>query len=498
MSRTSTARGPRHAPFGVIDIGSNSIRLVVYDALVRGALPVFNEKVLCGLGGDLEETGRIADASANLAVENLRRFAALAKAMGVKRLVVVGTAAVRDAENGREFAARVARQAGLRIRILSGEEEAQLSALGVLSGMPAVEGAMGDLGGASIELVRLRRGRVREHVTLPLGVLRLRAMAEHGRAEVIEEVSRHLGRMRWFDGVRGGEFVAVGGSWRAIARLHMAHVDYPLHVIHSYAIGRESAEDFLDLLWRQSRDSLERILPISRKRLESVPYAAYMLREVVRLMKPKRVVFSALGLREGILHDLLPAPARNADPLLAAIAHLPTRNAPGVVGAEGLEHWIKPVLGKTDPARNRLIRAACALSDIAWLEHPDYRAELAYERVLHMPFSALGHRDRAFLALAVHARYGGDSDDRRVVVARQLIDGDRMRDACAIGAALRLAYTLSAGSAGLLKRFRLSRRDDTIRLHVPRSATMLLGEAVERRLATLGRVTDLRVRLVTG
>jgi exopolyphosphatase/guanosine-5'-triphosphate,3'-diphosphate pyrophosphatase len=497
LRRIPGGKGPRRAPFGVIDIGSNSIRLVVYDALVQGALPAFNEKVLCGLGKDLEETGRIAETSADMAIDNLRRFAALAKAMGAKRLAVVGTAAVRDAENGPEFARRVVRQAGLRIRVLSGGEEAQLSALGVLSGMPDVEGAMGDLGGASIELVRLRRGRRRQHVTLPLGVLRLRAMAAHGRAHVIEEVGSQLGAVHWVDGVRGGEFVAVGGSWRAIARLHMAHVGYPLHVIHSYAINRDDAEDFLDLLWRQSRDSLERILPISRKRIESVPYAAFLLREVLRSMKPKRLVFSALGLREGILHELLPARERSADPLLAGIDNLLARSARGALDADALERWIRPVLSDFDRGLTRMTRAACALSDIAWLEHPDYRAELAYQRVLHMPFSALNHRERAFLALALHARYGGDSEDHQVAVARQLIDGERVRAAVTLGAVLRLAYTLCAGSAALLKRFRLSVREDVIRLHAPRSGAILLGEAVERRLATLGRVADRRVRLLT-
>ena len=488
------ARGVGHAGrrtrhIGIVDIGSNSIRLVVFDGLSRIPHPLFNEKVLCGLGRGLERTGKLNPDGAVLALDNLARFAALAKAMDVRRLRVVGTAAVRDAEDGRAFAAEVRRRSGLRIEVLDGAEEARLSALGVLSGIPDADGLTGDLGGGSLELIRLDRATVREHDTLPFGPLRLREVADRGRGKLRDLIDEHLVALPWLGRANGRSFYAVGGAWRAIARLHMAHVNYPLHVIHHYEIKRGKAEEFLDLVAGLSRESLERLSDAPRRRVEALPLAAMVLGRILRRAKPDSLVFSAMGLREGCLFDALKPSLRRQDPLLAACAEVGASNARFPVDGRTLLAWIEPILKRGSAERTRLRLAACFLSDIAWSEHPDYRADIAFLRVLRMPLTGIDHVGRAFLALSVFTRYDGAAEGEVTRPAWLLLGEDELREAYLLGLGLRLAYTLSGGT-DLLRRVGLRADGAAVRLIVPSRHRALIGEAVERRLDSIARALD--------
>jgi exopolyphosphatase/guanosine-5'-triphosphate,3'-diphosphate pyrophosphatase len=268
-SRTRPPKAFDRRPVAVVDIGSNSIRLVVFDGTSRVPLPLFNEKVLCGLGRGLERTGELDAEGMDSALQNLRRFAELVRAMGVRKTFALATAAARDASNGPAFVAQVRKATGLPVEVLSGREEARLSALGVIAGTPEARGAMGDLGGGSLELVALGAGRGGGYATLPLGPLRLREYAERNRARLRDMIDDQLGSLDFLRGARGRDFYAVGGAWRALAKMHMAHVDYGLEVIHGYSIGREKAIEFLELLSVQSRASLDGFMGVSRKRLAS-------------------------------------------------------------------------------------------------------------------------------------------------------------------------------------------------------------------------------------
>lgn len=486
------------ASVGVIDIGSNSIRLVVFAGAGRTPDPIFNEKVLCGLGRGLERTGRLNQDGARSALANLERFAALVRLMKVRRLRVVGTAAVRDAADGPEFIAAVRRRTGLRVEILPGGEEARLSALGVLSGMPEADGVMGDLGGGSLELVALPKGRLGGHVTLPFGPLRLREVAERGRNAMPDLIDQQLQELSWLRKAKGHDFYAVGGAWRAIARLHMAHVNYPLRVIHHYTLSRSRAEDFLDLIAGLSRESLERIGRVPRKRLEVLPLAALVLYRVLLHAKPSRLVFTAMGLREGCLYDALPAAVRRRDPLLDACETVAVTHGRFPLEGRTLHKWLAPLFPKSTPLQDRLHLAACYLGDIAWHEHPDYRAEIAFDRVLHMPTVAIDHPSRAFLALAVHTRYGGSVDGPLLGPAFQLLNEEQTREAYRLGLALRLAFTISGGAPQALARARLKRDGDTLRLRLAGGTKHLIGEAVERRLEALADAFDRKPKIKLG
>lgn len=480
---------------GVIDLGSNSLRLAVFERLGAALFPLFNEKVMCGLGRGIASTGRLSPDGVNLALVNLRRFVAFARAIGVDHLAVLATAAVRDATDGEVFAAEVERQCRVPVRIIDGAEEARLSAAGVLAGIPDADGLVADLGGGSIELVPVTPAsrpiagadprQIGRGVSLPLGPLRL---AELGTTKSLSDtVEWVLANAPMLRAAAGKNLYLVGGAARAIARLHMEQTQYPLHIIHRYTLTRREAEGFLDIVSRQSRKSLERITTISRKRLEVVPLASFVLRKLITTGAPQRVVFSALGLREGYAHGLVPAEDRETDPLIAAYMAVGRRQSRFRLDGDRLQEWTAPLFPGLVEETRRLHRAACWLSDMAWSEHPDYRARQAFTRSLTLPFAGSTHSDRVFVATALHARYGGPTEDPVREPTRYLLDDRSAQEARTLGLALRLAYTLCAGTIELLRELRLVRAGSALVLEVPPGSSLFVGETVQRRLEGVAR-----------
>jgi exopolyphosphatase/guanosine-5'-triphosphate,3'-diphosphate pyrophosphatase len=495
MPKPKREAGAGTGRVGIIDIGSNSIRLVVYHRQSRAPMQIFNEKVLCGLGRGLETTGRLQIESMAIAQANLMRFVAVARAMKVSDLDIVATAAVRDAANGRDFVAEMERRCRIKVRILSGGAEARLSALGVISAIPESAGVMGDLGGGSLELVEIAKGRIGRHATMPLGPLRLADLARGDRRRARTAVDSHLRRLAWLKRLKGRTLYAVGGSWRSIARAHMVAIDYPLHVIHHYEIAREELDRFLLSVERRR----QRELPgASRRRAESLPLAALVLQRIVKLARPKRIVFSAFGLREGCLFDRLPAKRRAADPLIEACTAVARHAGRFSPHGDELAAWMTPLFAREDDEARRLRRAACLIGDIAWDEHPDYRAEHAYLRILRLPVVGIGHPGRAFLALAVRVRYAGGLDGADLAEARALLGAREIRRAVVLGLALRLGHTLSGGTAGVVERTRLALADGALVLTVLRTDLALIADVVERRFEALAGALGRPGRIAAG
>ncbi len=498
VPRRGTRRGrppARRGCVAVVDIGSNSLRLVIYDGVRRSPRALFNEKVMCGLGRGLERTGRLDPDGVELARANLQRFVALARSIGARRLDVLATAAVRDASDGRSFVAEIQRRHRLKVKVLAGAEEGRLSAYGVLAGIPEANGVVGDLGGGSVELVPVAGGQVGAAETLPVGPLRLADYAGDDR-KLRDVIDKHFATVPWLSAkVDGGAFYAVGGAWRALARIHMEQTHYPLHIIQQYTVPRGEAEDFLDLIAHQSRKSLEKITTVSRKRLDVVPIAARVLQRLLRRIGPKQLVFSAFGLREGHLYNLLRGEAQREDPLLAGCADLALANRRFGSDGEEVFAWTSPIFAGEGAAQQRLRQAAALLGDLAWHEHPDYRAEQALHSVLYMPVAGLDHAERAWLAAAIYARYGG-GDSFEVLTA--LLDEDALAAARVVGLALRLAFTLSGGGPGLLARSKLALEGNTLVLTLSGDAAKRYGESVQRRLDALGRSLGKRTELRRG
>lgn len=482
---------------GVIDIGSNTIRLVVYEVPARLPFPLFNEKAQCELGRGLNESGRLNPKGVEAAFRALGRFVPLAHAMGVERLELVATAAVREAADGPSFVAKIERRFAHPVDVIDGAKEAQLAALGVLSGVPDADGVLGDLGGGSLDLVALDKGTFGATATLPLGHLRLSQFAG-GRGKLADLVGSHLATAPWLTERKGKDIYAGGGAWRSIARVFLHQLDWPLHVIDNFEVDGAEAGQLLDVVAHQSSSSVGRMSFVSRRRLEALPLAALVLEKLIAVVKPARVVFSGFGMREGRMLECLPKDMRRQDPLIAGCLGHAERNGRFSAHGEEILAWMAPLFDDDAPRHARLRLAACLVSDIAWSVHPDYRPENAFHRVLRLPFAGLTHKDRAWLALAIYARYGGDIGDPLVAPVLPLVGEAARAAAVKTGLALLLAHTLSGGAPGLLGQTRLKRAKDDLILALPKNDAIFQSEAIERRLAQLAKTAGLKAKIATG
>jgi exopolyphosphatase/guanosine-5'-triphosphate,3'-diphosphate pyrophosphatase len=483
----------------VVDLGSNSVRLVVYEGHRRNPVAIFNEKAVLRLGHGLQMTGRLNDEGMGQALTVLDRYHAVARAMGAVPLDVLATAAVRDARNGPDFVAGLqARLPGVTIRVLSGLQEAEYSAMGVLCGIPTADGVLADIGGGSLELVRLDRGVRGVSDTLSLGAIRLaeRAGGDPVRARAIADTD--LASVQWLAEGGNRDLYLVGGAWRALARIHMVQTGYPLQMVHHYTISREEARDLTGVIAGAGRRALERLPGLSRRRIDDLPYAAVVLRRVLRATGVRRVVFSASGLREGWFMQRMPASIRAEDPLLSAAKELAARLGRDASLPPALLGWTDPLFpGETGEAR-RLREAACWMSDIGSHDHPEFRAEQAFLRVLRQPGIGLDHYARAFLALVIAMRYEADAEAAFLRPARLLLDVSSTNRAEVLGVALRLAYTLSAGTPDLLAGTALRLSASRLILHLEEDSGVFAGESVVRRLDRLAQAVGLEAATETA
>jgi exopolyphosphatase/guanosine-5'-triphosphate,3'-diphosphate pyrophosphatase len=490
-------RAPRDV--AVIDIGSNSVRLVVYRLEGRAIWTVYNEKVLAGLGSEMTETGRLSVSGVKDALGALRRFSAVVDATRPSGVYVAATAAVREADDGEDFALRVLSETGFSVRILSGAEEARYAALGVLAGSPEASGVVGDLGGSSLELTRLDEGRIGAGVTLPLGPFSLRGHGAFDPARVRERARAVLASA--VDDFTSETLYAVGGGWRNLALLQMHIASYPLRIVHQYEMTAVDAVDAARFIARQSKGSLDRIEGLSKRRMETLPYAAIVLEALIERLGLRRIVLSAYGLREGLLLETMPERLRALDPLIEGCDALGQRQGVSADLGPALADWITPlfstlppVFGARDPT---LVAAACRLADMGARLHPDHRADLVFEQVLRAPFAGLDHAERAFLAISMFARHSASANTPEPQTLARVLSPERAARARALGAAMRLGCDLSGRSADLLRRSSLETDGEIISLKADgRWADMLLGEQTAKRAATLA--DQLQVGLLMG
>jgi exopolyphosphatase / guanosine-5'-triphosphate,3'-diphosphate pyrophosphatase len=478
---------PTYRPVAVVDIGSNSVRLVVYDGLRRSPTPVFNEKILCGLGKGVAITGKLADGGIARALAALRRFRALAKQIGAKQIFAVATAAAREASNGEKFIERAEDAVGVGINILTGKEEARYAALGVIAGIPEADGIVGDLGGGSLELIDVKEGKLRDGITLPIGPLRLIDMSGGSieRAKVI--VDEYLEKAAILEKLAGRTFYAVGGTWRNLARLHMAQNKYPLHVLHHYSMTRSQAAGVADLVSGLSPSSLKDVREVSRSRSDTLPYGALVLERLLARSKATDVIASVYGVREGLLYSKLPRRKMASDALLTSCWDFARRYARSPEHELELCDWTDQIFSaagmKESELEKRLRYAACLLADIGWRAHPDYRAERSLGMISQAAFVGIDHPGRVFLALTVFYRYEGEDMGDGLI---NLLDDNQIERAHLLSSIFRLAYILSAAMPGMLPRIGLKMTEGKmLQLILPKKLQDLMGERVEKRLAGL-------------
>jgi exopolyphosphatase/guanosine-5'-triphosphate,3'-diphosphate pyrophosphatase len=487
--------GKARGPVAIVDIGSNSVRLVVYESPTRVAATLQNEKSICAIGREMVTTGRLHAEGCAAALEALARFRLVADGLNVELRDAVATAAARDASNGAEFIARAEKAWGGSIRILAGEDEARIAAEGVVAGIPDADGLAADLGGGSLDMVSVKAGRTSNALTLPFGPLRLMDQSKGDPDKARDIVDKGLKNI---PGLSASALYAVGGIWRSFARVDMEEQGYPLHVLQHYIIPRSRALRLCKLLAGLSKDSVRKIKVVSKRRAESLPYGAVVLERLLEAGDIKDVVISAYGLREGLLYAGLSADERAKDPLVEFARAANARAARVAAHADEMIRWTAPLFDG-ESAEDARIRAASAyFSDVNWRRHPDDRAQGAFSQVLTAPFAGASHRARALIAASVFHRYSGDEDVPNTIGTAALLDKDDEKRALLLGLAWRFAFSLSASAAGELGHYRLRMTPAKVILEVPTRRDSIAGEPVQKRLGALADALGRKGEILVG
>lgn len=476
------------ARVGVIDVGSNSVRLVVFDGVARSPAYFFNEKVLCGLGRDLSQTGVLHPGGTASAIAAIRRFVALGESLKLTALTAVATAAVRNASDGAEFVDQILKMTGLRIRVITGQEEATLSAQGVLLGRPDARGLVCDIGGSSMELAHVKRSGIVAAETSALGPLVLGDLSGRKRdAHIQAELDRLLATFP----KRAERLFLVGGSWRALAHVDMARRAYPLHVLHEYTQSWEALSETAKWLQSAEAEEVKAIAPeVSSQRITLLPLACEVLLPFLKRLRPESVSISSYGLREGLLFAHMPRMIQKLDPLLesARAAEETSARFPGF--GDVLYRWLKPLCADWPTRRRRLVRAACLLHDVNWRAHPDYRADVCFETITRATLGGLGHDERIWLGYALLNRYKQSRKNPSAGALLALLDETDTASAEMIGRTMRLGAMVSGGAKSILRQTTLRREDGTLTLELSPRARLQQGEAVARRLAAVAQCLD--------
>ncbi len=470
---------------GVIDVGSNSVRLVVFDGAARSPAYFYNEKIMCALGAGLSETGVLNPVGRERALSAIRRFASLADSMGIAPLTAVATAAVREAKDGQDFRDEVERETGVKIWIIDGKEEARLSAQGVLLGWPGSYGLVCDIGGSSLELADLFDGRVGDRVTSPLGPLKLKEI-KGGRRAIKAHVREIVKALRTKMGSETGKrLFLVGGSWRAIARVDMDRRDYPLTVLHEYRMTARRIAKTAEYIRKSDLQELRTRCHISDSRMSLVPIAVIVLKEIIRQFKPKDITVSSYGIREGMLYEQMPKELRERDPLIEACRFAESKDArlPGF--GRVLFDFVQPLFPRMNWQRKRIVKAACLLHDVSWRAHPDYRAEVTFDNATRANLGGLKHAERVFLGLALMNRYSSKASSDRFDPLLDMLTAKEVEEAQILGRAMRLGAMLWVGTDNAPGTLKWKKKAGELHLKLSVDAAPLFGEVAESRFKGL-------------
>ncbi len=469
---------------GVVDVGSNSVRMVVFDGAARSPAYFYNEKVMCGLGKGLAETGSLNPLGRIRALAALKRFALLAEGMEIAPLTVVATAATREATDGPDFQAEVLRETGLKLWVIDGDEEARLSAQGVLLGWPDAKGIVCDIGGNSMELARIGNGKVGKRVSTALGPFRLQQLGDDPKKRQ-EHIARVLKDVQGDLGSEGERIYLVGGSWRVIARLDMERRNYPLTVLHEYRMTPRGLTDTLDWLAVADLAVLRGRTGTSSERMELVPLACEVLRELIRVLKPSEIDVSAYGIREGLLFEQMPEKLRARDPLIEAarMTEMTQSRIPGF--GKKLFDFLEPLFPDASKDRLRLIKTACLLHDTTWRAHPDYRAEACFDNATRANLGGLDHPGRVFLGLALLHRYKNSRSGSRLEPMFRLLSEDEMQEAEILGKAMRFGAMFSVGNPAKAGVLLWNPRKRLLTLDLTLAGEGLFGEVAQARFTSL-------------
>ena len=476
----------------MIDVGSNSIRLVVFEDEARSPDYFFNEKTICRLGEGLSATGKLNPRGKERAMAALRRFVGVARGMGVRELIGVGTAAMREAEDAPAFRDEILRETGLDVRVASGLEEARLSACGVMLGWPRAKGLIADIGGSSLELAKVENGEVRGAVSTKAGHLRLADATDEEKAATLAQLEQAA---RDFAPING-PLVLIGGAWRALAKAEMSRQKYPLHVLMGYEVEPDEIRSLCDWALSVEPQQLKKAAGSSSSRIGSIAAGAQALSCLMDALQPEGVSISAFGLREGLIFDRMTRAQRDEDPLIAAARAMEDRAARSPGFGREVFDWLAPIISLFPADQQRLALATCHLHDVNWRQHPDFRAASCFATVTRANLSGLGHGGRIFIGAALLHRYKTTDLGADVSASLKLLPDEKRQSAEALGRALRLGAMLTGSVKGMLTKTRIEIRDGELALIFEPGVAHLAGERVQRRLTALGDCLGLTSRMI--
>ncbi|MFV0431935.1 MAG: hypothetical protein ACK5MJ_07155 [Alphaproteobacteria bacterium] len=482
------------SPIAIIDIGSNSIRMVVYDGLSRSPSILFNERVLAELGKTLSTTGTLNPETLELAYYNLQRFKAVIHNMKAQYFVVA-TAALREASDGPAFTQKLRDELGLDVQIISGDEEARLGVMGLLAAWVDVNGVVGDLGGGSLELSYVENSQYIQGSSLPLGGLRLISQFQQKRKKLQDEIDQNIQQLSGLKDVACNKaFYPIGGAWRAIARYYMEKTGYPIHLIHGLKVKSKDLMPYLQELAKMSRAELDSLEMITKRRRKVMGTAATVMIKILEYTQALYVVFSGCGVREGLLYTKITEAEQHEDPLLARCRQMEAQLSRFNNG-QAIYTWSQMVTEGEKPEYNHLYHAICMLNDVSWFEHRDYRAELIYRRVLTQRFGGgVNHKERALMAIALFVSYGGDLDDALIRNVRTLLSYKQLKIAERFGITIRLARRLGGGPVEPLNHAKLEVKGQSFKLKIDESLESFMGEHIEKLMKKLADNMNLQYK----
>jgi exopolyphosphatase/guanosine-5'-triphosphate,3'-diphosphate pyrophosphatase len=469
----------------IIDIGSNSIRLVVFDGPKRSPLYLYNEKVFFRLG--LQSFGGKPFGSNTLeAVSNIiKRYVAICRNMEISKIIMFGTSALREASNSNVLVESIREKTNVDVDIISGEKEAFYAAQGILLGFPNAEGVICDLGGNSVEFANIRKNVVTECNSVLLGPLTIKNLGEKCK-NLDDHMKNQLATITNFNGVKNKSFFLIGGSWRAIAKIHMQRIKYPLKIIQGYKVESKKLKKTLEFIQESSFLTKSDEMNISLGRLELLPQAARLLKIIIDEFEIKVLTFSSFGVREGLIYEHLSVAEKKRDPLIEAAKFFEKKETRFPKMSKHTFNWISPLYENLPPKTKRVILAATKLHDIAWIAHPDYKTEMCLEIVTRSNISGISHKERVFLAMILLFRHKAKPEKIFNSKLFKIVPKKKRKIALVIGKGLRLASTFF-GEKSLLNKIEFRLRANEVDLCFQSKMDSINGEIVEKRIQELNK-----------
>ena len=481
---------PQLAPMAIIDIGSNSIRLVIYASQGRYPFPLFNERANCRLGEGVGDDGMLREERIEVALATLARFAKILGSMGISKVHAVATAAVRRAKNAEQFTRPAAALLNHEISVLSQQAEAYHVARGLTLNLPRATGLVADLGGGSIEIIKLSEGQIERSASFDFGHL-----SDVKRSQI----NAAFAATDWISAAAPKRLYGVGGSFRAFASAYIKQSGYPLPVLHGLTIPTKDARGLLTAFAGKSPELGG--VPLGRQK--TMPVAAKIIDCLLDHCGAKEIYTSGTSIRDGVLAERELNDDERSDFLQAVCGEISKASHRFADVPDSLFRFLRPLGGsladapeKADKSRRRkferLLQAACLMSDLCWNEHEDIRGDIGARRVLGLPVNCVSHKERIWLATAIYHRYVGHKTNKsRPPELGAILGRKRRSEATTVGLGLRFALMFSGGTANCLEYLSLTNEAGVLTLRVMEQGRSLLDKHTCRRFAQLAQSASL-------